>query len=562
MRHKPNRLSLPHARMRGKAAVEPGSKLETLVEVHDRAENALRMLIESLPIGLIITDKKGKITDLNESSLRMFGYGRHELLEQSIETLLPERLRNSHQGHRAGYIRNPHVRPMGVGMELFARRKDGTEFPVEVSLGPLAGEDRTLVSTTVVDITERKKIEQQLHLAQRMEAIGQLAGGIAHDFNNLLAVIMGSADILVDALPRGDPLGRKVEMIRSAGSSAADLIRQLLAFSRQQMVQPVVLDVSKIIARTQGMLQRIVGEDIEFKVVVEDSVGSIKADPGQIEQVLLNLAGNARDAMPKGGRLTIRASNVELDESDRKRHAPVVPGPYVMLAIEDTGCGMDLKTQRRIFDPFFTTKELGKGTGLGLATVYGIVKQTGGYIWVYSEVGHGTIFRVYLPRVGKAVQIAEREPSEVEELQGSETILVAEDSESLREMAQEYLESIGYTVLSAVSGEKALQWAKDFQGPIHLLLTDVVMPEMSGPELANQMASLRPGVRIIFTSGYTVDAVAGQGILDPNVAFIQKPYRPKALAKKIRQVLSGGPRELPAGSAQKEAITTSPPMKA
>ena len=546
--------------MGGKAAIENGSKIETLIELRERAENALRMLIESLPMGLVITDEKGNITDLNESLVRMFGYSREELLGQTVETLLPERLRNSHQGHRAGYIKNPHARPMGRGMELVARRKDGTEFPVEVCLGPLATQYGTLVSATVVDITERKKIEQQLRLAQRMEAIGQLAGGIAHDFNNLLAVIMGSADILIDALPRGDPLGRKVEMIRSAGSSAADLVRQLLAFSRQQMVQPLVLDLRKIIGRNQAMLRRIIGEDIEFNVLVEDSVGSIKADPGQIEQVLLNLAANARDAMPKGGRLTIRASNVELDESDRKKHAPVVPGPYIMLTIEDTGCGMDLKTQARIFDPFFTTKELGKGTGLGLATVYGIVKQTGGYIWVYSEVGHGTVFRVYLPRVGTALPTAEREPLPLEELHGSETILVAEDSESLREMAEEYLESIGYTVLSAVSGEKALQRAKDFQGPIHLLLTDVVMPEMSGPELANHMSSLRPGVKIIFTSGYTDDAMARQGILDQNVAFIQKPYRPKALAKKIRQVLNGSPGEVPSESEGKEAAST--PVKA
>jgi PAS domain S-box-containing protein len=562
MGHEPNRLPLPRVRLGGNAAIEYGSKLETLVEVRDRAENALRMLIESLPMGLVIADENGKITDLNESSLRMFGYSREELLGQTVETLVPDRLRNSHRGHRAGYNKEPHARPMGQGMELLARRKDGTEFPVEVSLGPLANQHGTLVSATIVDITERKKIEQQLRLAQRMEAIGQLAGGIAHDFNNLLAVIMGSADIIVDVLPRGDPLGRKVELIRSAGSSAADLVRQLLAFSRQQMIQPVVLDVRKIIQRTQAMLERIIGEDIEFQVLMEDSVGSIKADPGQIEQVLLNLAANARDALPKGGRITIRASNVELDASDKKKHNPIVPGPYVMLSIEDTGCGMDLKTQARIFDPFFTTKEMGKGTGLGLATVYGIVKQTGGYIWVYSEVGHGTIFRVYLPRVGKAVQTAEREPSEIEDLQGSETILLAEDSESLREMAEEYLKSIGYTVLSAVSGEKALQLAKDFEGPIHLLLTDVVMPEMSGPELANQLASLRPGLMIIFTSGYTDDAIARQGILDPEVAFIQKPYRPKALAKKIRQVLNASPGEVPAASVRKEAVTTSTPIKA
>lgn len=561
MGHEANHIPLSQARLGSNAAVEYGSQLETLVEARDRAENTLRMLIESLPVGLIITDQKGKIIDLNESSLRMFAYGREELLGQAIETLLPERLRNSHQAHRAGYNHHPHARPLAIGMELLARRKDGTEFPVEVSLGPVATKDGMLVSGTIVDISERKKIEQQLRLAQRMEAIGQLAGGIAHDFNNLLAVIMGSADILADALPRGDSLGRKAEMIKNASSSAADLIRQLLAFSRQQMIQPVVLDVREIMRRAQAILERIIGEDIEFKVLVEDSVGSIQADPGQIEQVLLNLAANARDAMPKGGRLTIRASNADLDESEKKRHPPIIPGPYVMLAIEDTGCGMDLKTQARIFDPFFTTKELGKGTGLGLATVYGIVKQTGGYIWVYSEAGQGTIFRVYLPRTGEAVQTVEREPAEMQVLEGSETILLAEDSESLREMAQEYLESIGYTVLAAVSGEKALQWAKDFQGPIHLLLTDVVMPQMSGPELANQLAALRPGVKIIFTSGYADDAIARQGVLDPHVAFIQKPYRPKALAKKIRQVLNGPPGEVPAAAGGKEAVTTSSPSK-
>jgi two-component system cell cycle sensor histidine kinase/response regulator CckA len=555
----PNPLS--RAPSGGNGTIEQASKLETLVDVGERAENKLHTLIESLPMGLIIADEKGKITDLNESSLRMFGYGREELVGQSIETLLPERLRGSHERHRGGFTKSPHARPIGIGMELFARRKDGTEFPVEVSLGPLATKNGTLVSSTIVDITERKKIEQQLRLGQRMEAIGQLAGGIAHDFNNLLAVIMGCVDIIAEELPAGHAQARKLEMIRNASSSAADLVRQLLAFSRQQMVQPLVIDVREIIERTQAMLERIIGDDIEFKVLIEDSVGSIKADPGQIEQVLLNLAVNARDAMPKGGRLTVRASNVELDGSDKKKHDPVVPGQYVMLSIEDTGCGMDLKTQARIFDPFFTTKAVGKGTGLGLATVYGIVKQTGGYIWVYSEVGQGTVFNVYLPRMGKAVPLVEREHTEMQEMRGSETILVAEDSESLREMAQEYLESIGYTVIAAASGEKALQWAKDFEGPIHLLLTDVVMPEMSGPELANRLALLRPGVKIIFTSGYADDAIARQGILDPRVAFIQKPYRPKALAKKIRQVLNGSAEELAATSAGKEASQSIPIKK-
>jgi two-component system, cell cycle sensor histidine kinase and response regulator CckA len=551
MAHEPHHHPLAQGRLGGNATTEHASKLETPVEIREGAENTLRMLIENLPMGLVISDERGQIKDLNESSLRMFGYRRQELLGQPVEILLPEHLRNSHRTHRSSYTEHPHPRPMGIGMELIARRKDGSEFPVEVSLGPLASNHEMLVSSTIVDITERKKIEQQLRLAQRMEAIGQLAGGIAHDFNNLLAVIIGSADILLDELPQGHALAKKIEIIRKASSSAADLVRQLLAFSRQQMVQPIVLDVKKVVERTRAMLQRLIGEDIEVTVLIEDSVGSIKADPGQIEQVLLNLAVNARDAMPQGGHLTIQACNVELDESEKKRHHPVVPGPYVMLTVEDTGCGMGPETQARIFDPFFTTKELGKGTGLGLATVYGIVKQTGGYIWVYSEVNEGTVFKVYLPRTDQAVRPAEREKPEARALQGSETILLAEDSESLLEMAREYLESIGYTVLGAVSGEKALQWAREYAGPIHLLLTDVVMPEMSGPELAKRLASLRPDTKTMLTSGYTDEAISRQGIFDSSVAFIQKPYRPKALARKIREVLDGTPAEIQTTSPKK-----------
>jgi PAS domain S-box-containing protein len=516
-------------------------KLEVEIEERKRAEHRFRMLVETAPTGIVIVDEKGRIADVNAQALRMFGYQREELVGQTVEKLLPERIQESHEGHRAKYTRDPYARPMGLGMELFARRKDGTEFPVEISLGPLATKEGTLVLATIVDITARKKMEEQLRLSQRLEAIGKLAGGVAHDFNNLLAVIMGCADVILDTLPPGHPAVKKVEMIRQAGSSAADLTRQLLAFSRQQMLQPRVLDLREIVERTQVLLRRLIGEDIELSVSTEPSLGCIKADPGQIEQVLINLAVNARDAMPQGGRLTIEARSVDLDESYKEDHQPVIPGPYVMLAIEDTGCGMDRETQARIFDPFFTTKELGKGTGLGLATVYGIVKQSGGYIWVYSEVGQGTVFKVYLPRIDQVAQNAEREESEAPALKGCETILLAEDSESLRELAGEYLESIGYTVIRAVSGKEALQRAKEFDGPIHLLLSDVVMPEMSGPELAAQVASLRPGIKVIFTSGYTDDAIAREGVLNRTVAFIQKPYRPKALARKIREVL-GEPR--------------------
>jgi PAS domain S-box-containing protein len=516
---------------------EHALQLETEIAERERAEDRFRVLVETAPTGIVIADERGRIAEVNAQVLRMFGYDRGELIGEPIETLLPERLRDSHQGHRSGYMKHPHVRPMGVGMELTARRKDGTEFPVEISLGPLVTKEGVLISSTIMDITGRKKMEEQLRLSQRMESIGKLAGGVAHDFNNLLTVIMGCAEVILEGLPPDHPAVRKVELIRQTGASAADLTRQLLAFSRQQMLQPRVLDLKEIVERTEVLLRRLIGENIELAILLEPGLGRVKADPGQIEQVLLNLAVNARDAMPQGGRLTIEGRNVELDESYKEQDQQAVPGRYVMLTVADTGCGMARETQARIFDPFFTTKELGKGTGLGLATVYGIVKQSGGFIWVYSELSKGTLFKVYLPRVEQSAQPAKQVEPEATVLRGCETILLAEDSESLRELAREYLESVGYTVLEAISGKEALQRAKDFDGTIHLLLTDVVMPEISGPELASQLMSLRPGIKIIFTSGYTDDAIARQGVLDPAVVFIQKPYRPKALARKIREVL-------------------------
>jgi two-component system cell cycle sensor histidine kinase/response regulator CckA len=516
------------------AEIEQRARVQQSLEV---SEQRYRLLSETVPMGILISDERGRIVHANAHALGMFGYERGELIGEIVETLVPERLRHSHRVQRSGYMKEPDARPMGVGLEVFARRKDGTEFPVEISLGPLVTKEGVLLSTTIIDIAARKKMEEQVRLSQRMEAIGKLAGGVAHDFNNLLCVVLGCSDAVLEALSPDHPATKKVEMIRQAGSSAADLTRQLLAFSRQQMIQPRVLDLEEVVENVRTMLLRLIGENIELKVSVQPLLGYVKADPGQIEQVLLNLAINARDAMPQGGRLTIEARNAELDDSYKEEHPPVIPGRYVMLAVEDTGCGMDRSTQSRIFDPFFTTKELGKGTGLGLATVYGIVKQSGGYIWVYSEVAKGTVFKIHLPRVEESIQMTKQRDSEATAFGGSETILLAEDTASLREMAREYLESVGYTLLAASSGREALQHAKDFQGPIHLLLTDVVMPGMSGPDLARQLVSLRPGIKVIFTSGYTDHAIARQGVLEPAVAFIQKPYRPKALARKIREVL-------------------------
>lgn len=527
---------------------EHAANLQAEVAERKRAEERFRMLVETAPTGIAIVDGKGRIVDANARTLEMFGYQSNELIGQAVEALVPTALRAGHEKHRRSFQSNPHARPMGLGMELLARRKDGTEFPVEISLGPLVTQGETLVSAAIVDITERKMMEEKLRLSQRMEAIGRLAGGVAHDFNNLLTVILGCCESLSHDLPSGQSSSAKVAMISKAASGAADLTRQLLAFGRQQMLQPRVVEAEKVLGDVEDLLKRLIGEDIKFSTTFGPAVGCINVDPGQIQQILINLATNARDAMPHGGQLTIEASNVDLDEAYQVLHPPVIPGPYVLLAVSDSGCGIDRKTQARIFDPFFTTKELGKGTGLGLATVYGIVKQSGGYIWVYSEVGKGTAFKVYLPRVEHEAMSKAHPDPDVAPQRGTETILLAEDSEALREIAREYMESLGYTVLEASSGREALKRASEFNGEIHLLLTDVVMPEMNGAGLAAEIVRDRPSIKILFTSGYTDDAVVRHGVLEPSVAFIQKPYRPKALARKLREVLDSG-----AGSSRTEA---------
>src|SRR5438552_10770819 len=470
------------------------------------SEQRYRLLSETAPIGILLTNEQGMVIDANTQALRMFGYDRGELIGESIEMLLPERFRRSHEGQRSSYMKAPHTRPMAVGQELTARRKDGTEFAVEIALAPLATDDGVLVSSTIVDITERKKMEEQRRLSQRMEAIGKLSGGVAHDFNNLLAVILGYSDVLLDALPPDHPAIRKIEMIRKAGASAVDLTRQLLAFSRQQMLQPRVLDLKETVEQTQALLRRLIGENIEFKISLDPSLGRVKADPGQIEQVLLNLVINARDAMPQGGRLTIEAHNVEMDDPYKGEHQVLIPGRYVVLGVQDTGCGMDRDTQSRIFEPFFTTKELGKGTGLGLATVYGVVKQSGGFIWVYSELDKGTTFKIYRPRVDEpAAVIATAQPATLA-LRGTETVLLAEDEQDVPEVATEFLESAGYTVLQAPEGAAALEIAAAHEGAIDLLVTDMVMPGISGQDLARKMRSIRNGIGVIYMSGYSEHA--------------------------------------------------------
>jgi PAS domain S-box-containing protein len=514
---------------------ERARELEAEIEERKRAEHHFRMLVEAAPTGIVISNENGRITEVNAEALRMFGYSREELVGQAVETLLPQHLREAHEGHR--YAKDLRARPMGVGIGVVCPTEGRDRVSLEISLGPLVTKEGTVVSSTIVDITVRKKMEERLRLSQRMEAIGTLAGGIAHDFNNLLGVIQGCSEAIAEELLPNHPASRKVELVRKAAASAADLTRQLLAIGRKQILQPKVIESKEIVSGMESMLRRLIGENIELAVTIEPTVGCISADPGQVAQVLVNLAANARDAMANGGRLSIEVCNAELDEAYKRQHAPIVPGPYVMIAVADTGCGMDRKTQSQIFDPFFSTKESGKGTGLGLATVYGIVKQSAGYIWVYSEVAQGTVFKVYLPRVEHALGPSGQTEREGAAPQGSETILLAEDSEALLEIAQEYLRRLGYTVIEAVSGEQALQRANEFEGTIHLLVADVVMPGMSGRELADQIVSKRPGIKVLFTSGYADDAIARHGLLEPSVAFIQKPYHPKVLARKVREVL-------------------------
>jgi two-component system cell cycle sensor histidine kinase/response regulator CckA len=386
------------------------------------------------------------------------------------------------------------------------------------------------------NLEELKQTQAQLLQAQKMEAIGRLAGGIAHDFNNLLTVITGFSDILLHRrLDDGDPLRQPIEEIHKAGKRATSLTGQLLAFSRKQVLQPKVLDLNAVATDAEKMLRCLIGEDIDLVTVLAPELGPVKADPGQIEQVIVNLTINARDAMPQGGKLTIETADVELDEDYARQHIGVEPGPYVMLAVSDTGVGMDEETQAHLFEPFFTTKE--EGTGLGLSTAYGIVKQSGGHIWVYSEPGQGTTFKIYLPRVEEAAESLKLSAAPTKLPQGSETVLVVEDDNGVRTLARDVLEVEGYTVLEARDGLEALLICEQHEGPIHLMVTDVVMPGMNGRQLAEHLASLHPEMKMLYISSYTDKAIVRHGVLELGLAFLQKPFTPGALARKVRQVL-------------------------
>ncbi len=389
---------------------------------------------------------------------------------------------------------------------------------------------------------EKKKLEEQLRQSQKMEAIGRLAGGVAHDFNNMLTGIIGYADLILLSLNRDHPLIGKVEEIKKAGKRAASLTQQLLAFSRKQMLQPKVLDLNLVVNDLKKMLQRLIGEDIELETHLESSLFRVKVDPNQMGQVLMNLVVNARDAMVRGGKITIETANVVLDQAyARKKGVSLQPGPYVLLEVRDTGTGMDLETRSHLFEPFFTTKELGKGTGLGLSTVYGIIKQSGGYIWVDSQPDCGTSFQIFLPQAEGKSDLKESDPHSPNLLQGSETILIVEDNELVRNLTSEALKQYGYTVIEAPGGEPALKITQEYGEKIDLLLTDVVMPGLNGRELADKILSFRPGIKVLYMSGYSNNAIVQHGVLTPGLAFIEKPFSPETLAEKVRQVLVASP---------------------
>ncbi|MEW5989911.1 MAG: ATP-binding protein [Chloroflexota bacterium] len=494
-------------------------------------------VLEASPNAVVAVDERARITYANPQVAATFGWTPADLIGRPVEILLPDQLAERHAAHRDGFLAHPIARPMGIGLDLAGRRKDGAEFPVEISLSPVETADGRRIFATIVDITARKAMEHQLLQALKLESIGRLAGGIAHDFNNMLFAIRGytellEEDVAAERMDREEAL-RNVRAIASAADRATELTSQLLAFSRRQVVSPKVVDLNAAVEAVEPMARRLIGEHLELRLRFDPEAGRIRVDAGQLDQIVMNLVVNARDAMPGGGAVTIETANVVFDEPYATEHFDVVPGRYVMLAVSDTGVGMEREVREHVFEPFFTTKERGKGTGLGLATIYGIVRQAGGHIWLYSEPGHGSTFKLYFPRVDAP---ASEQPEELAAAQSvaSGTVLVVEDEPSVRDMTSRLLERAGYRVIAVADGAAALAAVEASGGPIDVLVTDVIMPGMSGIQLAEVVLERYPSMGLVLLSGYTSETLDLDRITARGATFLAKPLTGGQLLRAIQ----------------------------
>jgi PAS domain S-box-containing protein len=504
------------------------------VEALQRSETSFRSVVGDAPYGIFKANLNGKLLMVNPALEKMLGYkSRDELLGVNLASGI-YRHPAEHQKMYEILSRDRHFKDV----EVEWKRKDGAFITVRCSGWPVKDEKSTDVEVFAEDVTERRVLERQLRMAQKMEAVGRLSGGIAHDFNNLLGVILGYIQVMKRNLVPGQSSYEYAGEIEKASQRAVSLTRQLLAFSRQQVLEPAILNLNTLVSDMEKMLPRLIGEDIQLNLNLDHAIGQVKADPGQMEQVVMNLAVNARDAMPDGGKLTIQTGNAELDVAFVREHPGSTTGRYVMLAVKDTGMGMDSETQAHIFEPFFTTKERDKGTGLGLATVYGVVKQSSGYIIVESEIGKGALFKIYLPRIDQPVATRCESSQGQLSLRGGETVLLVEDAEPLRKLAHMFLRDNGYQVLTAADGSEAQQVAAQNPGTIHLLLTDVVMPGINGRALAERLAPRHPKMKVLYMSGYTDSFIAGHGVLEEGTHLLHKPFTEEALLRKVREVLN------------------------
>jgi PAS domain S-box-containing protein len=537
-----------------------GRSVETMRSRLLAAEGRFRDMVETSPDATVHVAGDGSIALVNHQAERLFGYPREEMVGQHVEMLVPPAVRDGHPKHRAEYVDNPQFRPMGQDMTLTAVHRDGHEFPVEISLGPLSTEQGPMVSAAIRDVTERlaaqndrerliteaesMRYEGRLAQSKRLESLGQLVGGVAHDFNNLLNIILGYTGFISDqvtATAEGDERWRHtlddIQQIQGAAERAARLTHQLLAFGRREVIRPEVLSLNDIVAGVEPLLRRTVGEHIDLVTSLDADLWSVLADRGHLEQVLVNLVVNARDALPGGGKLAIDTANVLVDEAYAAHRPGLAPGRYARLRVSDTGTGMDSETLARVFEPFFTTKPTGQGTGLGLATVYGLITQAGGHPELYSEPGLGTTFSGLLPATEETAETVRRpEASSVGPTHG-ETVLVVEDEPSLRDMVDRILTRHGYSVRNATTADDALQQAGNLDQPVDLLLTDVVMPVMLGREVAARVQAIRPDTPVLYMSGYAQDLLDAQGTLEPDADLLEKPFTEDGLVRKVREVL-------------------------